>query len=247
MLKTQIMRLLEDSNMKRVLLLTVVTFLAAGVAFAQDDADPKEVTGSDDLVKQKSSQFQEVWVRPDADISKYSKLYLWNSIFQFRDVSDNNVNRTTTSMMRGDQGHFTVPEKEQEKFKELVVDVVVKELGRSKQFEIVDTVGPGTLLIRAAVLDIVSNIPPNVGRSANVHLNSMGEATFVFELIDADTGVIQARTADRRYIQPPSAMNTVNAAPTNSATAWNYVDMWARDQAMTLRRVLDKAAKKAKK
>ena len=43
----------------------------------------------------------------------------------------------------------------------------------------------------------------------------------MFELIDAETGVIQVRTADRRYIQPPSAMNTVNAAPTNSATTWS--------------------------
>ena len=233
--------------MKRIVLLTVVAFLVAGVTLAQDDASPKEITGSDDLVKQKSSQFQNVSVSPDADISKYDKLYLWNSIFQFRDVSDNKVNRTTTAMMRGDQGHFTVPEEEQEKFKKIVVDVVVKELGRSKQFEIVDTVGPDTLLIRAAVIDIISNVPPNVGRSANVHLNSMGEATFVFEVIDAETGVIQARTADRRYIQPPSAMNTVSAAPTNSATVWNYVDMWAQDQAMTLRRTLDKAAKKAAK
>ena len=97
------------------------------------------------------------------------------------------------------------------------------------------------------MLDIVSNVPPNVGRRANVHLSSMGEATFVFELIDAETGVIQVRTADRRYIQPPSAMNTVNPAPTNSATVWNYVELWAQDQAMTLRRELDKAAKKATK
>lgn len=233
--------------MKRALFLTAVVFLASGVVLAQDDTGTKEVTGSDNLVKQKSSQFQELWVNPDADIKKYTKLYLWNSVFQFRDVSDHDVNRTTTAMMRGDQGYFTVAEEDQEKFKTLVVDVVVKELGRSKQFEIVDTVAPGTLLIRAAVLDIVSNVPPNVGRSANVHLNSMGEATFVFELIDAETGVIQVRTADRRYIQPPSAMNTVSAAPTNSATAWNYVDMWAQDQAMTLRKELDKAAKKAKK
>ena len=230
--------------MKRIACLFAVICLVAGIAPAQEKT---EVTGSEDLVKQKSSQFQEMWVNPDADISKYSKLYLWNSIFQFRDVSDNKVNRTTTSMLRGDQGHFTVPPEEQEKFKKLVIDVVVKEIGRSKQFDIVESVGPGTLLIRAAVLDIVSNVPPDVGRSANVHLNSMGEATFVFELIDAETGVIQVRTADRRYIQPPSAMNTVNAAPTNTATAWKYVEMWAQDQAMTLRRQLDKSAKKANK
>jgi len=230
--------------MKRIACLVAVICLVAGFAAAQEKS---EVTGSKDLVKHKSSQFQEMWVNPDADISKYNKLYLWNSIFQFRDVSDNKVNRTTTAMMRGDQGHFTVPPEEQERFKKLVIDIVVKEIGRSKQFDVVESVGPGTLLIRAAVIDIISNVPPNVGRSANVHLNSMGEATFVFELIDAETGVIQVRTTDRRYIQPAAAMNTVSSAPTNSATAWNYVEMWAQDQAMTLRRQLDKAAKKAKK
>ncbi len=233
--------------MRRLALLTAMLFLATGAVGAQTDAKPVEVTGADDLVKEKSSQFQDLWVHPDADISKYGKLYLWNSVFQFRDVSENKVNRTATAMLRDDQGYFAIEEEDQEKFKELVVEVVVKELGRSKQFEIVDTPGPGTLLIRAAVLDIVSNVPPNAGRLANVHLASVGEATFVFELIDAETGVIQARSADRRYIQPPSAMNTVSAAPTNSATVWNYVELWARDQAMTLRRELDKDAKKAAK
>lgn len=231
--------------MKQMAMLIAVSCLLVGVVSAQEPQ--QQVTGSEDLVKQKSSQFQELWVNPEADVSKYGKLYLWNSIFQFRDVGDANVNRTTTAMLRNNQDHFAVPQEDQEKFKTLVVDVVVKEIGRSKQFDVVDTVGPGTLLIRAAVLDIVSNVPPNVGRQANVHLSSMGEATFVFELIDAETGVIQVRTADRRYIQPPSAMNTVNAAPTNSATVWNYVELWAQDQAMTLRRELDKAAKKAKK
>ena len=127
--------------MKRALLLTAVVFLAAGVVLAQDDASTKEVTGSDDLVKKKSSQFQELLVNPDTDISNYSKLYLWNSIFQFRDVSDNKVNRTTTAMMRGDQGHFTIAEEDREKFKKLVIDVVVKEIGRSKQFDVVESVG----------------------------------------------------------------------------------------------------------
>jgi hypothetical protein len=75
----------------------------------------------------------------------------------------------------------------------------------------------------------------------------MGEATFFFELIDAETGVIQARVGDRRAIQPPARMNQVNQAPTTEATVWNDVEIWARDQAMTLRRALDKAAKKAKK
>ena len=104
--------------MKRIACLVAIIGLLVGSAHAQEK---DEVTGSEDLVKQKSSQFQELMVNPDADISKYNKLYLWNSIFQFRDVSDNKVNRTTTSMMRGDQGHFTVPPEEQEKFKKVTL------------------------------------------------------------------------------------------------------------------------------
>ena len=233
--------------MKQIAVFVAVMVLAAGVVGAQEQTTATEVTGADDLVKQKSKQWGGVWIHPDADISKFSKLYLWNAVFQFRDVSDHKTNQTTIAMSRGDQGYFAISEESREKFKKIVSEVVVKELDRSKQFEIVDVIGPGTLAVRGAVIDIVSNVPPNVGRQGNVHLAYMGEATFYFELIDAETGVIQARVGDRRYIQPPSGMNTVNTAPTNSATVWNDVDMWARDQAMTLRRALDKAAKKAKK
>jgi len=150
-------------------------------------------------------------------------------------------------MLRSYQDHFTISEEGRAKFETIVSEVVAKELSRSKQFDIVDEIGPQTLLVRGMILDIVSNVPPNVGRQANVHLSSMGEATFIFELIDAETGVIQARMGDRRYIQPPSRMNDLNTAPTNSATVWNDVEQWARDQARTLRKELDKTAKKAKK
>lgn len=229
--------------MKQIAIITAVVFLISGIAMAQDEA--KELTGADDLVKQKSQQWGEVWVHPDADISRYHKLYLWQSVFQFRDLGDEQTNRTTTAMLKGDQGPFAMDEESKSKFETIVSEVVAKELTRTKQFEIVDAIGPGTLAIRGAILDIVSNVPPNVGRQANVHLANVGEATFIFELVDAETGVIQARVGDRRVIQPPSRMNQVSQVPTNSATVWNDVEMWASDQAMTLRKALDKAAKKA--
>lgn len=231
--------------MKRIAIITAMVFLAAGIVTAQDEA--KEITGADELVKQKSKLWAEVWVRPDVDISKYDKLYIWQGVYQFRDVSDDQTNRTTTAMLRGNQEYFAISDEGRAQFEKIVSETVVKELNRSKQFEIVDVVGPKTLLVRGLILDIVSSVPPNVGRQANVHLSHMGEATFVFELIDAETGVIQARAGDRRYIQPPSQMNQVSSAPTNRSTVWNDVEMWARDQAQTLRKALDKHAKKAKK
>ena len=221
-----------------------LTIALSGLALAQDA--PKktlDVTGEKDLVKEKSRQFEELWVRPDADFSSYSKIYLWQPVFQFRDVSDTNVNETSIALSRGDQGPYEVDPADQKKFAEIVSQVIQKEFGRSKQFTIADSIGPGTLIVYPMVLDITSNVPPNVGRPGNIYLSAMGEATFAFEIIDAETGVIQARTADRRLIQPRSRMNEVSSVPTTRATVWNDVEIWASQQVRTLRTRLDKAAK----
>ena len=230
--------------MKKAAFLLLCGVLMTGVLYAQE-VPVEKVTGGDDLVKEKGP-WQGTWVRPDADISKYSKLYLWDSLFQFREGGATSAG-TTMQMMRGDSsGPYAVNEESRKKFKEVVDEAVVKELGRSKLFEVTDTVGPGTLLVRGAVLDIVSDVPPNLS-GGGIHLASVGQATMVFELIDAETGVIQARVAERREIQPDVRMNRVNSAPVNSATVWNDVERWAGDEARSLRKVLEKAKKKAEK
>lgn len=216
--------------------------LMAGVISAQE-APVEKVTGGDEMVKEKGA-FAETWVRPDADISKYGKLYMWDSVFQFREGGATSAG-TTMQMMRGDSsGPYAISEDSQEKFKQIVSETVVKELARSEMFEVTDAVGPGTLLVRGAVLDIVSDVPPNLS-GGGIHLASVGQATIVFELIDAETGVIQARVAERREIASPVRMNRANTAPVNAASVWNDVEQWARGEAQVLRKELDKAKKKA--
>ncbi len=230
--------------MKKAAFLLVCGVLMTGLLYAQE-VPVEKVTGGDDLVEQKGP-WEGTWVHPDADISKYGKLYLWDSVFQFREGGATSAG-TTMQMMRGDSsGPYAVNEESRKKFKEVVDEAVVKELGRSKLFEVTDTVGPGTLLVRGAVLDIVSNVPPHLS-GGGIHLASVGQATMVFELIDAETGVIQARVAERRAIQPDVRLNRVNSAPVNSASVWNDVKQWAGDEARALRKGLEKAKKKAGK
>jgi hypothetical protein len=169
---------------------------------------------------------------------------MWQSLFKFREGGKTSAGTTMQMMREGSSVAYAVNEESQEKFKQVVGDAVVKELARSKQFTVTDEVGPGTLLVRGAMMDIVSNVPPNLS-GGGIHLASVGQATVVFELIDAETGVIQARVAERRNIQPDVRMNTVNAAPVNAATVWADVERWARDEAQALRKQLDKAKKKS--
>ena len=53
-----------------------------------------------------------------------------------------------------------------------------------------DELGPNTMILRGAALDIISRVPPDtVGRS-DIYLSTMGEATLVLELLDAEPGNI---------------------------------------------------------
>ena len=200
-------------------------------------------TGANELVETHGA-YESTWVRPDADLSRYSKLYLWEPEFQFREGGSTSAG-TTAARLRDDSGPFAMREQDRLRFKQLVRDAFMAELARGKLFEVVDQVGPGTLIVRPEFEDITSNVPPNVDRYDNVHLASVGEATILFELIDASTGVIQAHVGERRQIQPEARMRGVNTAPANAATVWSDVERWAREQAQDLRKVLEKAKKRA--
>jgi hypothetical protein len=227
--------------MKNALLILLAAVFVVGVAAAQE-----EQTG-DEMEKIKGP-FAQTWVRPDADISQYSKLYPWKAVFQFRDVEGEKQPRTSIEKSRGVSTPYQVSEEGQKKFEEVVSDAFVKELGRSKQFEIVDEVGPDTLLVRATLMDIVSTVPIAPAGTVDTYIASLGEATIVFELIDAETGVVQATAGERRQIVPPSrAMGGTGGAPMNEATILNDVKNWATVVARDLRKALDKAQKKAGK
>ncbi len=229
--------------MRKNLFLIAAAALLASAALAQEVPVVREVTGEDELVAKKGA-LASTWVRPDADITRFSKLYLWEPEFQFREGGETSSG-TTARMLQGDQGPFAIRPEDQEKFKQLVHDTFVAELERSKLFTVVDTVGPGTLIARAGFVDITSYVPPDATRFGDIHLAAVGEATIVVELIDAGTGVIQARAAERKLIQPEARMRGVNPAPANAATVWADVERWAREQAQDLRKALEKAKKKA--
>ena len=232
--------------MRKAASILLAGLLVAGMAGAQDTQTADEKASGKQQVKIKGP-FKETWVHPDLDMAQYSKLYPWKTVFQFREGGETKGAKTTAGKLREIEGPYYVNEESRQKFEELVGDLFVTELNRSKIFEVVDEVGPDTLLVRAAVLDIVSNVPPNFTGTGDVFLSAIGEASFIFELIDAETGVVQATVGERRRIQPPSRMYDVSSAPANSATIINDIERWAQSVARDLRVALEKAHKKATK
>lgn len=201
-----------------------------------------QVVADDELVKGKSS-FRETWVNPNVDFTSYNKILLGDAEFEFRDVGP--AQKYRSSMRTSSKSDFGILEEDREKFESVVSEAFVKEISRSKKYEVVTEPGPGTILLEGAVRDIVSHVPPqSVGRS-DVYLSSVATVTLVLELMDSETGQVIAYVEERRKIQPPGGgqIDTFSM-PANSVTVWADVGRWARSSASRLRSSMEKAQKR---
>lgn len=222
--------------MKLTKIALLLVMFCVGTAFAQDEDVSERYA---DLEKDKSG-FKETWVLPGADFTKYNKLYIWKAEFQFRDVGP--AQRTRMTRMSTRKTEFGISDKDREEFQRIVREAFLKEIQQAKNFELVDIDGVDqhTLIMRGAVLDIISHVPPDtIGRS-EIYLTSIGEATLVMELVDAATGNVVGLVAERRHLQRSSSRD-LGVMPTNNATIVADLRGWARRAAKTLRTELDKA------
>lgn len=229
--------------MKRLLLLALC--LAATAAYSQENNPDERPLGDTEGLEKAKSGFRETWVNPNADFSQYSKLYLWGAIFEYRDVGP--AQRTRSTFSTGNKQEFGIAPEDRVKFEETVSEIFLEELARLKQLEIVNEIGPDTMILRGGFLDIVSRVPPpTVGRS-DIYLATMGEATFVVELIDAETGETLAVASERRKIEQPGGQINSATMRTTSVTVQAEVRRWAQRSASKLRSEIDKGMKKARK
>ena len=221
---------------KMVLLSTLIFF---GTSFAQEEeqgqADASDRYGT--LEKDKSG-FRETWVAPDADFSRFDKLHIWKAEFQYRDVGP--ARRSRSTMMSTRKTEFGISEDDRKEFERIIREAFLDEVQKARNFILVDDFDANTIIMRGAVLDIISRVPPEtVGRS-EIYLSSIGEATLVMELIDAGTGEVLAVVAERRHLQR-SGSREISTMPTNRATIISDIRGWSRRAAKILRTELDNA------
>ena len=164
------------------------------------DTSPDAEVTFDGLTKVEGSSADEAWARADLDLSMYSRIILQGAGIEYRPDGESR----RTSMVRSSAKHFEVTDSQKERLGSVVAEAFLKELGQSQKYTIVSEPGPDVLLVRGALLDVVSYVPPEtVGRS-EIYLRSVGEATLVLELRDSTTDAILARVVDRRAAEDVS-------------------------------------------
>lgn len=178
----------------------------------------------DGLYPLKGTIADEAWSRPDVDLTQFSKIMLQGVGVEYRPGGESG--RTFTA--RSSVDHYEITERQKAAFESIMREVFLEELAASEHFEIVTEPGPDVLLIRGALLDVVSFVPPELtGARDRVYLSRVGEATLVIELRDSITETILARAVDRRAAEDAMGLQESNRA-TNTAEVRRLARTWAR-------------------
>lgn len=188
---------------------------------------PDAEVSFDGLHKVDNSQADLAWARPDFDISSYTKIMLVGEGIEYAPAK----NRGRTATERSRSGPYFIDEDTRARFEKLVGETFLDEMQKIERFEIVTEAGPDVMMIRGALLDVVSFVPQDpmgmAGRN-NIYLSSVGEATLVLELRDSETNAILARSIDRRAAAPVGGTFTDSNRVTNAAEIRRLIRHWGR-------------------
>jgi len=211
----------------------IVLFVGCTTSSPTINTSPDAEVTYDGLHELKGTAADKAWVRPDIDLSQYSKIMLLSAGIEYRPGGESG--RTTRSRSQG--GPYEVTEAQKAKFEEVVQEAFMQELAKSEHFTVVSEPGPHVLLVRGALLDVVSYVPPEQIGRGNIYLSRVGEATLVVELRDSITTAILARAIDRR-----AAETTGQFSESNRVTNRSEVRRLALRWGSLLRKRLDEIA-----
>ena len=215
-----------------------VILAVAAVFSACEATAPTVVTAAeqtfDGLYPVTGTNADYAWARDDIDLSVYTKIRLQPVGIEYRPGGESG--RTWAS--RSTFAHYEVTDEQKERFARVVMEVFTEELGESERFELTDETGPDVLLIRGALLDVVSYVPPDRAGRSEVFLSRVGEATLVLEIRDSITEAILVRAIDSGVAEGVADQFTRSNRASNTAEVRRLVRSWAS----TLRERLDEFA-----
>ena len=139
------------------------------------------------------------WMKPDVDLSGYTKLYFLPTTAEFRETQSLERTPSRDTMTR----HFPISDARQNRLREQWAEAFHGAVSVLRSFELVDYVGRDVLLIRGRLADMASGIPPDVPGSSTAIVMYPWQGSIVLDLHDSMSDELLARTVDRRRIEGP--------------------------------------------
>ena len=142
--------------------------------------------------------FKTSFVRPGAQLQDYHQVIIDPVTLQYgKKASPGRIAYNSIEPI------YELPKGALESIKQIYAESFAIQLVRSGRFQQVSTAGPGTLLIRGHILDLVITAPPMRDQPADgtFIVSDSGHMTLALDVIDAETGETLLRVADHKQIR----------------------------------------------
>lgn len=140
------------------------------------------------------SIMEAAWVKPEFDLSGYTRIMLVPTAVQFRDVPERSTDARTRVMTE----EFPLTDERKEWLRGLWREAVQGRFAREESYEFFVGADSNVLVVQGFLVDVVSRIPPVSSGSAYTLVRNPWSASVVLELRDPATAELVARTIDRR-------------------------------------------------
>ncbi len=145
------------------------------------------------------------WVRPNFDLSRYTKIYMMPTGVHFREVDE----RVYSVRARDSELAFPVSDTMKARLRNLFRESFSEDLAVVSSYEMSDEIGRNVLMVQAVLIDVISGVPPDVFGSSTSTIRWAWEASIVIQLRDSMSNDILARTLVRRRVDGPMQATSV--------------------------------------
>lgn len=198
----------------------LVSLLFSGATLARKEELPE--VSKDGLHLVKDTKVAVAYAKPGATLDGYTKVKILDCFVTFKQnwQRDYNMNEVGLEGRISDKDAEAIKDRLAGEFKTVFSDELTK-----KGYEIVDDVGPDTLLLRPALINVDVAAPDTQRQMGFTVVRSAGEMTLYLELYDSATSTLLARVIDPRADDTTFAKggNRVN----NKAAADRILRHWA--------------------
>ena len=176
----------------RALALFFIAVLATAAAVAPSHAEPAPI--GDELMAWVSKNFDEVYIRPDADLAAYHKVIIDQAQVGFQKGWLKYMNSTRQP------SRWLVRDDEQQITDDFTAGMAraFTDVFKARGYELVERPAPAVLRLTPTVTDLFLNAPDVQSASPSRTFSvDTAEATLTLEARDAVTGTVLARFVDR--------------------------------------------------
>ena len=184
----------------------VLFWYAGGNGQEPDPASEADASVTEEgLHRVDPSIMEAAWVKPDFDLSGYTRVMLMPTAVQFRDVPEISSDARTRAMTE----EFPLDDERKEWLRGLWREAVEARFPREDSYEFFVGVDSNVLVVQGFLVDVVSRIPPITADSGYTFARDPWSAAIVLELRDAATAELVARTIDQRHAQGLLEVGTI--------------------------------------